>query len=68
VIWVDDAGREALSDFMFAHAPMLMFPLTNLTLYGLGDGHPRAMSAWVARDGDRITDALTISAEGIVFP
>lgn len=68
MIRVDAAGREALADFMFAHAPMFMFPLTNLSHCGLGDGHPRAISAWVAKDWDKITDVLVISAEGIVFP
>lgn len=68
MIRVEDADREALVDFMFAHAPILMFPLTNLTRYGMGGGHPRAISAWVAKDGDTITDVLTISDEGIVFP
>jgi len=68
MIRVDDADREALVDFMFAHAPILMFPLTNLTRYGMGGGHPRAINAWVAKDGDKITDVLTISEEGIVFP
>jgi len=68
MIRVDDADREALVDFMFAHAPILMFPLTNLTRYGMGGGHPRAINAWVTKDGDKITDVLTISEEGIVFP
>lgn len=68
MIRVDDADREALVDFMFANAPMLMFPLTNLTRYGMGGTHPRAINAWVAKNGEKITDVLTISAEGIVFP
>jgi len=68
MIRVDDADREALVDFMFAHAPILMFPLTNLTRYGMGGGRPRAINAWVTKDGDKITDVLTISEEGIVFP
>lgn len=68
MIRCDDADREALVDFMFAHAPILMFPLTNLTIYGMRGGHPRAITAWVAKDGDKITDVLTISDEGLVFP
>lgn len=68
MIRVQDADREALVDFMFAHAPILMFPLTNLTSYGMGGGHPRAINAWVAKDGDKITDVLTVSEEGFVFP
>lgn len=68
MIRVDGAGRDALADFMFGHAPILMFPLTNLNLYGMGEGHPRAMSAWVAKAGRKITDVLGISAAGIVFP
>jgi RimJ/RimL family protein N-acetyltransferase len=65
---VADRDREALVDFMFAHAPIMMFPLTNLTRYGLGGDNARAISAWVAKDGDAITDVLTISREGMVFP
>jgi RimJ/RimL family protein N-acetyltransferase len=68
MIRVEDADREALVDFMLAHAPMLMFPLTNLTRYGMGNDHPRAISAWAAKNGEKITDVLTISGEGIVFP
>ena len=68
MIRVDDADREGLVDFMFAHAPILMFPLTNLTSYGMGGGHPRAINAWVAKKGDKITDVLTVSEEGLVFP
>lgn len=65
---VADADREALVDFMFAHAPIMMFPLANLTRYGLGGSHPRSIFAWVRKSGDRITDALTYSREGMVFP
>lgn len=68
MIRVQDADREALVDFMFANAPILMFPLTNLTSYGMGGGHPRAISAWVAKEGDKITDVLTVSEEGLLFP
>lgn len=65
---VADADRDGLVDFMFAHAPVMMFPLTNLARYGLGGDHPRAISAWVRKSDDAITDVLTISQEGMVFP
>lgn len=65
---VADEDRDALVDFMFGHAPIMMFPLTNLSRYGLGGDHPRAISAWVAKDGGLITDVMTISREGMVFP
>ncbi len=65
---IGDADREALVDFMFAHAPIMMFPLTNLTRYGLGGDSPRAISAWVMKDEGAIADVLTISREGMVFP
>jgi len=65
---VADEDREDLVDFMFAHAPIMMFPLMNLTRYGLGGEHPRAISAWVIKDGTAITDVLTLSREGVVFP
>ena len=65
---VADRDREALVDFMFDHAPIMMFPLTNLTRYGLGGDHPRAISAWVCKRDEAITDVLTISREGMVFP
>ncbi|MEL6571729.1 MAG: GNAT family N-acetyltransferase [Pseudomonadota bacterium] len=65
---IHDAQRDDLVQFMFAHAPIMMFPLTNLKLYGLGGEHPRSISAWVLRNGDVLTDVLTISREGMVFP
>jgi GNAT superfamily N-acetyltransferase len=68
MIPVQDGDREALVDFMLGHAPILMFPLTNLNLYGLRGDHPRSIDAWVAKDGDTITDVLTMTKEGIVFP
>lgn len=68
MIKVEDSDREALVDFMQMHAPSMMFPLTNLNRYGLGGAHPRSINAWVLKDRDRITDVLTISGEGMVFP
>ncbi len=68
MIRVESGDRDALIAFMSANAPFLMFPLTNMIRYGLGGKHPRGMKAWVAKDGAEITDVLTISAEGIVFP
>jgi len=65
---VTDADREALVDFMFAHAPIMMFPLTNLTRYGLRGTHPRAITAWIAKVDGVITDVISISQEGTVFP
>ena len=65
---VRDADREALVDFMFAHAPIMMFPLTNLARFGMGGDHPRAISAWVVKSDDGITDVLTLSQEGMIFP
>lgn len=65
---VRDDERDDLVRFMFAHAPIMMFPLTNLKLYGLGGEHPRSISAWVLRNGDVITDVMTLSREGMVFP
>lgn len=67
-VQVADQDRGALVDFMFAHAPTMMFPLTNLNTYGLGAHHPRAISAWVMKDRNRITDVLTWSQGGMVFP
>ena len=68
MIRVEGADRDALVDFMSAHAAILMFPLTNLITYGMAGGHPRAMSAWVAKKGGKITDVVAISDEGLVFP
>lgn len=65
---VADQDREALVSFMMDHAPSLMFPLTNMTRYGLGGDHPRSISAWVLKHGKLITDVLTISREHMVFP
>lgn len=68
MIKVADCDREALVDFMQSHAPSMMFPLTNLNRFGLGGAHPRSINAWVLKDRERITDVLTISGEGMVFP
>jgi len=68
MIRVCEAEQEALIAFMTAHAPFLMFPLTNVLRYGLDGSNPLSMTAWIAMEGDVITDVLTISAEGVVFP
>lgn len=60
--------REALVDFMLRHAPILMFPLYNLTKYGMNGGHPLSVKVWVNTQDKRVTDALTFSEEGMVFP
>lgn len=65
---VAETDRVALVDFMFAHAKIMMFPLTNLTRYGLGGDHPRAMHVWAFKRDGQITDVLSVSQEGIIFP
>lgn len=65
---VAENDRDALVAFMMTHAPIMMFPLSNVARYGLGGDDPRAMQAWVATRAGQITDALTVSQEGMVFP
>ena len=60
-----DADVQALTAFLTAHAPVAMFPLTNLRDHGLGMQSDRAMTFWM---NDPLTDVLGISAQGMVMP
>ena len=53
---------------MNAHAATSMFPLSNLARHGMNGGHPRACNFYMRRIGGEITDVLTVSEEGVLFP
>ncbi|SFR97819.1 GNAT family N-acetyltransferase [Yoonia litorea] len=60
--------QEAIEAFLTSRITTSMFQLSNLRRYGMAGGHPRAMRFWLSfRDG-KITDALGVSQEGMVFP
>ena len=62
------ADTPAIRAFLLDHAPTAMFPLSNLARFGTSGDHPRVVSFWLAEQGGRITDVLTVSNEGMVFP
>lgn len=67
-MWATEVDVPAVRSFLEAHVTGSMFPLVNLRDNGLDGDHPRSVNFWVLRDGDKITDVLTISQEGVVFP
>lgn len=62
------AESAEIEAFLLKHAATSMFPLSNLRRHGMAGGHPRAVSFWINRTAGRISDVLTISDEGMVFP
>lgn len=62
------ADRPAIEAFLNTHAATSMFPLSNLARHGMQGGHPRACSFYIRRDADQISDVLTVSDEGVLFP
>ncbi|SER83608.1 Acetyltransferase (GNAT) family protein [Tranquillimonas rosea] len=65
------AGAEDLPDierFLKRHGDVAMFPRANLDRYGLDGAADHAPTFWIARDGDEVTDALTVTRGGAVFP
>ncbi|WP_430449574.1 GNAT family N-acetyltransferase [Rhodophyticola sp.] len=60
--------RDAITDFLSRHILSSMFPLSNLTRYGMGGGHPHATRFWVIRRAGRITDVLGLTGSGMVLP
>ena len=60
--------QDAVANFLNHHAATSMFPLENLQRHGMQSDHPRGCSFWVNDAAGEITDVLTISNEGIVFP
>lgn len=62
------ADRPAIDAFLQAHQTIAMFPRSNLRDHGMDGGHPRAMSFWIKRQGDAITDVLGLTDSGVVLP
>ena len=62
------ADLPAIEAFLRQHITTAMFSMTNLQRYGMAGGHPRALTVWLRRQGDVITDALAVSEEGMIFP
>lgn len=63
-----DADIPEIRRFLLRYAATSMFPLSNLDRHGANGGHPRAVRFWVDRQAGQITDVLTVSDEGMVFP
>jgi predicted GNAT family acetyltransferase len=62
------SDRPAIEAFLARHQATSMFPLSNLRNHGMSGGHPRACTFYFAKDAGEITDVVTITDEGIVFP
>lgn len=58
----------AIEAFLRARIATSMFPLSNLARYGMKGGHPRAVTFWAKWQQAALTDVLTVSDEGILFP
>ena len=60
--------RPAIEAFLTDNIATSMFPLSNLRSYGMNGGHPRAVTFWVRWQAGQITDVLTITDGGFLFP
>ncbi len=63
-----EADRAEIEAFLTPVSEYAMFPLGNLRLYGMAGGHHWALSFWITRVGGEITDVLTVTDGGMVFP
>ncbi|WP_341368175.1 GNAT family N-acetyltransferase [Yoonia sp. BS5-3] len=68
MILATEADRPAIEAFLTAHIATAMFPLSNLRRHGMAGGHPRALNFWLKWQAGAISDVLTISEEGVLFP
>ncbi|MBQ2261230.1 MAG: GNAT family N-acetyltransferase [Loktanella sp.] len=62
------ADQPAIEAFLRQHITTAMFSMANLRRHGMAGGHLRALTIWLRKEGDVITDALAISEEGMIFP
>lgn len=62
------ADRDAVTGFLRANLPVAFYPLSNLTDYGMGMGHAKAMRFWIWQREGAITDALGVTGRGFLFP
>ncbi|WP_106746343.1 GNAT family N-acetyltransferase [Yoonia maritima] len=68
MIRATEADRLAIEAFLTNHIATSMFPLSNLRSYGMSGGHPRAVTFWARWLDGQITDVLTVTDEGFLFP
>lgn len=68
VIRATTDDRCAIEAFLTHHIATAMFPLSNLRRYGMTGGHRHAVSFWLRWRAGRITDVLTVTDEGFLFP
>lgn len=62
------ADRPAVEAFLERHITTSMFPLSNLQRFGMEGGQRRAMHFWVRWRAGGITDLMSVSEEGMLFP
>lgn len=67
-MWATDADIPEIEAFLTPRAVQSMFPLANMAQHGLNGDHPRAPRFWLTRQSGEITDALSITSEGMVMP
>lgn len=60
--------RPAIEAFLTKHIATSMFPLSNLRRYGMTGDHRHVVSFWVRWQDGMITDVLTMTNEGVLFP
>ena len=62
------ADRAGIEAFLEPQAEFAMFPLNNLRSHGMAGGHPHAVTMWLTRRDEQITDVLTRTESGMVMP
>lgn len=68
MIRATQADRPEIVAFLASNAPFAMFPLNNLTKFGMAGGSDLAVTCWLARDGGQITDVMTVCDNGMALP
>ncbi|MEL6681433.1 MAG: GNAT family N-acetyltransferase [Pseudomonadota bacterium] len=68
MILATEADRPEIEAFLKQHIATSMFPLSNLRRYGMAGGHPRSVRFWCRWEAGALTDVLTVTEEGVVFP
>lgn len=68
MIFATETDRPAVEAFLNDHIATSMFPLSNLRRYGMAGGHDRAVRFWVKWQAGSVTDVLTLTEGGFVFP
>ena len=68
MILATQTDRPAIEAFLRARIATSMFPLSNLRRHGMTGGHDRAVQFWVKWHAGVLTDVLTVSDGGFIFP